>query len=651
MKSKVDERELAECLLGTLRGILEDARAAYPKHRKGFDRDFDRISTLVKVRGPSLFLLDLPHLDDLLTAGLRSGVYTPDGAPLTRRVRRGSTIPRLFQELYLLVFDLNGRLKADPDVNALAFLRELFCFAKKVELPCNDTKVYETVATFFRIEEQLPEPDSPIWEDPDDSSSSYDLASYDNLSVLQNDLEHNWGRLREQGGHGLYAAKGLLESIQGAFNHIFSTLGSFSPSDHCFKHGPGCVSDRPSGGNKYKFPSWSPKLECVFPASEFAFVNYSDWIERNGDIDYAKSESSRMIAVPKTFKGPRLIASEPTSHQWCQQAVKSFIAQKSESTWISGFVRFNDQSRNQELAVKASRDGSLATIDLSEASDRVTCRLVERACRANMPLLRALSSCRTSYLTQNLDKKSPSHIKLKKFSTMGSACTFPVETLLFLGIVLGSVHFVHHHGYKPVYNKNYEGSIAVFGDDIVAPTDCLDVIRAALTFLSFKVNDRKTFGSGYFRESCGVDAFKGFNITPIRIRAAGIPKAPESVLSVIETVNNLFKAGYWHASARLKTTISEKLMLPITRVGSGVIGFESFSGPSVAKTRWNRHLHQVEARIVVFKATVRKTPINDMTALLQWFTERPLPDTPWQSGIGCRPRLKFRPGWVPTSLL
>jgi len=87
---------------------------------------------------------------------------------------------------------------------------------------------------------------------------------------------------------------------------------------------------------------------------------------------------TRLVAVPKTQATPRLIAEEPTVMQYIQQAIMQSLVPEIESNLISGsFTGFTDQAPNQLLARKGSEDGSLATLDLSEASDRVANWLVE----------------------------------------------------------------------------------------------------------------------------------------------------------------------------------------------------------------------------------------------------------------------------------
>jgi hypothetical protein len=76
---------------------------------------------------------------------------------------------------------------------------------------------------------------------------------------------------------------------------------------------------------------------------------------------------------------------------------------------------------------------------LKSASDRISCWVIERLFRRSPSLLSALYATRTRWITQSLDKKSPEACRLRKFSTMGSAVTFPVQTILFSVLAVSSV--------------------------------------------------------------------------------------------------------------------------------------------------------------------------------------------------------------------
>lgn len=231
---------------------------------------------------------------------------------------------------------------------------------------------------------------------------------------------------------------------------------------------------------------------------------------------------------------------------------------------------------------------------------------------------------------------------------MGNACTFPVETLIFLSVALSAV--LTQRGLRPTPKniKSLAGQVAVFGDDIIVPVDCRELVVDALEVLDFKVNTHKSFWNGNFRESCGVDAFQGCNVTPAYWRMFN-DGGPESLASTVETRNNFYKKFLLTAASRLASTLPWGI--PTVHMRSGVFGLKSFIGPDLrgVKLRDNPGLQRTEVRIARLIGQQKRTPIENDSALLQFFTEDPDPFTKWCSGVPQRPRTLIRPGWVALS--
>jgi len=178
--------------------------------------------------------------------------------------------------------------------------------------------------------------------------------------------------------------------------------------------------------------------------------------------------------------------------------------------------------------------------------------------RGNLELLSALRATRTHHV---LIPKEPERAdcgiwakELRKFSTMGSACTFPVETIVFLAVALAAT--LTQRGLRVTYKniRSLTGSVAVFGDDIIVPADSRELLVVALELLWFKVNAAKTYGSGWFRESCGVDAFRGEDVTPAYWLGSYDGK-PGSYASTVESANNFYQKFMVETSKYLETTI------------------------------------------------------------------------------------------------
>jgi hypothetical protein len=188
--------------------------------------------------------------------------------------------------------------------------------------------------------------------------------------------------------------------------------------------------------------------------------------------------------------------------------------------------------------------------------------------------------------------------------------------------------------------------VAVFGDDIIIPVDCRELFVETLEVLHFKVNERKSFWTGKFRESCGVDSYDGVDVTPVYWKTF-FNGRPESLASVVGTVNNLYNRYLMSASLRLASTLPTARLAKVV-TGSGVFGLESRSGTdnSHLQRRWNPHLHRFEVRALATISQQHRTATNDETAILQYFTEAPEPTTMWTHGVLQRPQLKTRLRWV-----
>jgi hypothetical protein len=103
---------------------------------------------------------------------------------------------------------------------------------------------------------------------------------------------------------------------------------------------------------------------------------------------------------------------------------------------------------------------------------------------------------------------------------MGSATCFPVETLVFWSLAIGSLA-LYRYGRKAV-KLSYRDlldlgrEIVVFGDDIIIPEDALPTLIATLQAVGCEPNMSKTCWLTPFRESCGSEWFNGLDVTITR---------------------------------------------------------------------------------------------------------------------------------------
>lgn len=217
---------------------------------------------------------------------------------------------------------------------------------------------------------------------------------------------------------------------------------------------------------------------------------------------------ARLGFVPKTCKTDRTICVEPSLNALGQKGIGSYMKKR---LGLFG-VNLRDQSKNQRLALKGSVDGSYATIDLSSASDTVSYALV----MSLLPM--GWFELLDRFRSESVEVPGGT-LELEKFSSMGNAYTFELESLIFWALSLSVCDYLGLSG-QSVYG---EGSrlqkcdwehIAVFGDDIVVPVGAYDFLSRVLQWCGFEVNPQKSFCHGAFRESCGADWLFGFDVRP-----------------------------------------------------------------------------------------------------------------------------------------
>jgi hypothetical protein len=224
---------------------------------------------------------------------------------------------------------------------------------------------------------------------------------------------------------------------------------------------------------------------------------------------------------------------------------------------------------------------------------------------------------------------------MRKFAPQGSAVTFPVQTITFTLLALYSIMLTKGCKASVVLEK-YTDLVQVFGDDIILPSDSYQILVDLLTSLSLKVNDSKSFASGSFREACGMDAYDGHDVTPIRVRRPYSGSDPTSLESTVSASNNLFLRGYWHTSAALLKTvpIPERKLLAIGAPDGGAVSLTSFCGSYSGhlRSRWNDEIHVNEVRTIVVKSKTNMVHSDGDAGLVQFFFEEPDPLAEFASG-------------------
>lgn len=203
---------------------------------------------------------------------------------------------------------------------------------------------------------------------------------------------------------------------------------------------------------------------------------------------------NHVVTVPKDAKADRVIAIEPGVNLWFQKSIGTMIRKRLSRVGID----LNTQERNQQLAKSSSKDGTLATVDFSSASDSISKELVRMLIPRRWLLI--MESCRSQY---GIHGTSP--VEWEKFSSMGNGFTFELESLIFYAAALA----VHE------YMGLSDFECSVFGDDVIIASEAVSLYSSYCAFLGFTVNRQKSFSDGWFRESCGEHFWGGVDCKPI----------------------------------------------------------------------------------------------------------------------------------------
>jgi len=393
------------------------------------------------------------------------------------------------------------------------------------------------------------------------------------------------------------------------------------------KHGPGATADKLRGNRKFDQREWPTRMEYIFPFGDYALPSPGESYLYDAVcfLDPGAERPVRVICVPKTYDKPRIIAIEPTCMQYMQQAILyDLVPVLEKDTFLSPFVGFTSQEPNQLMACEGSINQELATLDLSEASDRVSYQHVLAVLGTYYPFLNeGVDACRS----RKADVPGHGVIRLAKFASMGSALCFPFEEMVFLAIIFTSIEAEMQIQFTRKDVTSFVGKVRVYGDDIIVPKDYVQCVIDGLESFGLKVNVDKSFWNGKFRESCGKEYYDGKDVTLVRFRKQ-LPKSRKSVdevLSLVATRNLMYNKGYVSTVAALDEIIGKVLKhFPVVESTSPALGRHDVEG--YTSQRHDKKLHRPLVRAYVVRSKPPPSKVSGEGALVKFLTKRsPLP--------------------------
>jgi hypothetical protein len=585
--------------------------------------DLKTIVSRVEHEGMPFLAITLPAFADDLQKGLDDGKVDSQLFRGWKRPRGGG-LPLFLGGFLGLVFDrASGVLLDEPNVDAIQAIRQITLMFAKIK---TDGLLRGGIVT----EEYLRKKDSgaiskfiECEQDVRKSDQQFSDRSLDQFERI--------GRL-------LWAS--VLQVVDESIYY-----GRLVP-----KHGPGATADRLVGNHKYEQDEWTARLESVFP-----FLNgyvspregaYADF-EHVDILEPGAERPVRVVLVPKTLKTPRVIAIEPAAMQYSQQAIAESLVENLEGKTnpFSSMIGFTDQNPNREMAREGSLSGGLATLDLSEASDRVSNQLVRRLVHRFPHLAEGLDATRS----RKADVPGHGVIRLAKYASMGSALCFPVEAMVFLTIVFCGIEESLNTQMTRGLISRFRGQVRVYGDDIIVPVDFAQAVVGKLEDFGLRVNTRKSFWTGRFRESCGKEYYCGEDVSIVRVRTV-LPTSRQDATELVSTVslrNQFYQLGYWRVARWLDDQLEGLIPFPVVTEDSSVLGRVSFLGYEIQK--WDQKLHRPLVRGMVLQANPPESLLDGWGALLKFFLKRgddPFEDEEHLMRSG-RPRsVSTKPRWA-----
>jgi len=547
-------------------------------------RDLRTIADRVEHEGMSFLTITLPDFCKDFERCLSAGqVSASDFCGF----KKSGCLPSLLRGFTGRVFDAKtGKILDEPDHHCIFAVRQVTLLFSKILLPCSGERTRAALRKYVQTDKEVELANAQITSQEEETP--FDVA----VQLLYS---------------------GLFAKVERELYH-----GQDRP-----RHGPGATADNLRANDKFKLRQWTERLNAYFPFEEYVVPSLRFLAEVYDEVTLLPPEQEipvRVTPVPKTLRTPRIIAIEPTAMQYVQQGLMEMLVEGIESSFLDAYIGFSDQEPNQRLAEKGSRDETLATLDLSEASDRVPNELVNRMLRRNPWLLGAVQACRsTSACVPGYDEAMP----LAKFASMGSALCFPVEALCFTAIAIAGIAESRGVPVTRRLIREMKGQVRVYGDDIIVPVDCVNSVIESLEDFGFQVNSRKSFWTGRFRESCGKEYYNGHDVSIVRCRRM-LPSSRSdhrNLISLIEFRNLAYGRGLWVLAARLDEYLGKLVKhYPVVHQTSDALARHSWL--PYEGERMCPNLQRPLVRAYVVKDTIPVSELDGVGALLKYFLKR-----------------------------
>lgn len=545
-------------------------------------RDFEYIVSRFENEGISFLTITLPSFSKGILNAIEIGRFSiSEFAGFARK--RGSCLPKFLSGFTEKIFDREGYVQENFDPWNLYCVRQICDLYKKAKLDCTEYRNNQAVEKFLKTDKEIPDLNKCLHNiSHANQHDSYREYLFSVADILRNEIVRGYSR------------------------------NDFNP-----RHGSGATSEKLSHNERRDFACWPIRYEPYFSASHYAYPNAGWYFEMHGEykrvqlLREAEVHPSRMSLVPKTLESPRIIAIEPSYAVFCQQGLRNWFQDKLENHPLTrNSIRFSDQSYNQRLAELASRIPYLATIDLSEASDRLSLELVKFLLGPNTFFCKSALACRSD----KCQLPNGDIITLRKFATAGNSITFPVEAYCFYAIAVAAILCRLGKRVTPHSIMDVSRTIAVYGDDIIVPSEHFSAVGNLLESFGLKVNEKKSFCNSLFRESCGADFYDGVDVKPVYLRINPLSLchrlSDEEVVSITSSSNQFYMKGLWSVTKSLRAKVSAKYRSEIPIRSSEVSGIVFRSVNYSSYNAWDKERNCFRSRCTSVRSVLKTDDVT-----------------------------------------
>lgn len=569
-----------------LLALLHDGynRFTFTRSADSLRRDTATICRRITSEGIGFAAIVLPSLFQAVLNYLENGISSYPGWKL----QKGCDYPAFLQQFFAKIYD--SKFCENDRVMYIEWLYQ-FCVAfKKLKGPYRNCVLRKQLADFVQTDIDL---------------RYLRLTSDADVSVI--------------GKNARQLITNVIKNLDVDFQYA-----KFVP-----RPGPGATNTPIKKHLRFRPHVLYTQLNDEFPYEEWFYSHPWDLVTETKwhpfKLPLVEMPTSRFKFVPKTYGKPRGICIEQLETQYLQQALKKGLYDVIERHPLTrGKVNFASQKINGDLALSSSRSRELATIDMKEASDRISRKLVSYLFGGNDDFRMKLLSLSTTIIELPDDIKFIREFPTAKFAPMGSALCFPVMALVHYALIRAIA--------DKVGLQQHLDSIYVYGDDIICHRDLVEAVYFYLPKFGMKLNENKSYFKSYFRESCGVHAYHGTEITPVYFKdTPNINMNVQQFVGLLHTERQLHKRGYAQTARLLRSELRRINVwfneLPYVGPKSPMPGFIrdkvilSHNNIKYYKRRWDSATQCFEYRVKVIGSVQEQLPpIKQNEGLLRWHT-------------------------------